>query len=449
MAASFSYPNVELQEIALVVHSWGYPIVEDDLRPPKGLKPEIVQMVYACAIQKLTGLTIAELEQSAERSLAVIEEWQLIAPSSRLHVLLYHATRVADGAGIDDFSMMDLVSPNFGRTHKILSAIVNFGRFSEERLPFVERLQQEYTRASEERDELQQEILNLRQKLTDHASQLKTDEPICVQLAAENQGLTAKLRDLYEEQNAGFQEAEALKVERDKLVLRKAGIQDEINVALDTNSRTKARIVQSPERLQRIITTMGDNAVEERRNVLANEAKARTLKLKLDTLVAYEQDIQTTVSHLTALTAEQESLDASLGKLAKAKADLERQIVVRKELELQQERAERRKANAEQKVEREQKYADEQREKSQGTIAKLKKEFEEMSLERRDNDHVVEETKREAAEIEQKMAEHLRQNEEELTKLLEEYWRLRHQTEVYMETLANKLGLDLEAVNTR
>jgi hypothetical protein len=26
------------------------------------------------------------------------------------------------------------------------------------------------------------------------------------------------------------------------------------------------------------------------------------------------------------------------------------------------------------------------------------------------------------------MAEHLRQNEEELTKLLEEYWRLRHQT---------------------
>jgi Nuf2 family len=138
--------------------------------------------------------------------------------------------------------MMDLVSPNFGRTHKILSAIVNFGRFSEERLPFVDRLQQEYTRASEERDELQQEILDLRQKLTDHAcvvlyglisysqlefcdrSQLKADEPICVQLAVENQGLTAKLRDLYEEQNAGFQEAEALKVERDKLVLRKVTI---------------------------------------------------------------------------------------------------------------------------------------------------------------------------------------------------------------------------------
>lgn len=75
---------------------------------------------------------------------------------------------MAHGAGIDDFSMMDLVSPNFGRTHKILSAIINFGRFSEERLSFVERLQQQYTKASEERDDLQQEILDLRQKLSDH-----------------------------------------------------------------------------------------------------------------------------------------------------------------------------------------------------------------------------------------------------------------------------------------
>lgn len=135
--------------------------------------------------------------------------------------------------------MMDLVSPNFGRTHKILSAIINFGRFSEERLPFVDGLQQQYAKASEERDDLQQEIFDLRQKLADHAcvafyyliadihqgrcnrAQLKADEPICSQLVAENHGLKGKLRELYEEQNAVFQEADALKVERDDLVLRK------------------------------------------------------------------------------------------------------------------------------------------------------------------------------------------------------------------------------------
>lgn len=56
-----------------------------------------------------------------------------------------------------------------------------------------------------------------------------------------------------------------------------------------------------------------------------------------------------------------------------------------------------------------------------------------MSLERRDNDQAVEETKREAAEIERKMTEHLRQNEEEMHKLLAEYWRLRHQAGTKLE----------------
>lgn len=63
-------------------------------------------------------------------------------------------------------------------------------------------------------------IVDIHQGLCTRA-QLKTDEPICTQLVAENHGLTAKLRDLYEEQNTVFQEAETLKVERDNLVLRK------------------------------------------------------------------------------------------------------------------------------------------------------------------------------------------------------------------------------------
>ncbi|GJJ12032.1 hypothetical protein Clacol_006272 [Clathrus columnatus] len=459
-AATFLPPQVDPSEIAYVIQSWGYPVTEEDLIPPKGLKPEIIQMVYACAITKLTGLTIMELEESAERSLAAVDEWQdLIAPSARLHVLLYHAyvsvlisvastyslrTRIAEGAAIEDFSMMDLVAPTYARTHRILSAIVNFGRFSEERYSFIERLQQQHLKASEERDDLQQQVIDLRQKIQEHKAKLNADEPVCAQLVAENQVGTAKLRELYEEQSAVFQESESLKMDREGLAMKKNGIQDEIEVALDTNARMKARIVQSPERLKRIINTMGENVFEERRNIAANEAKTRGLKAKLDVLAGFEQDLQANLRHLATLASEHDTLEASVAKLARSRAELEKQTVMRNELALEQERAERRKGNAEERLGREQKYAEEQRLKSQITIANLKKEFEEMSLERRDNDQAVEETKREAAEIERKMAEHLRQNEEEMHKLLTEYWRLRHQAEVYMETLANKLGLDFQ-----
>ncbi|KIJ34638.1 hypothetical protein M422DRAFT_70137 [Sphaerobolus stellatus SS14] len=447
MASTWSYPPVDVYEAAAVLQTWGFTGTADDLKSPKGLRPEVIQEVYAIAVHKLTGLTWEQLEESAERSLSVIEEYKtLIAPSARLHVLLYHATRVAEGAGIDDFSMMDLVTPTASRTEKILSAVINFGRFSEERQPFVERLQQQYTKASGERDELQQQILELRQKLEGHRAQLKADEPICAQLAAENHTLSARLRDLFEEQNEVVQEAEAFKLERDNLIGRKAGIQDEIAVALDTNARTKARIVQSPDRIRRIIATMEESVRLERQTISDNEGKARALKMKLDALATSEQDVRFSIEHLQALEVEHNALNDSLAKLGSVKAELDRQTLYRNELQQQKDRVLRRKANAEEKLEREQKYADNQRAKSQGTIAKLKQEFEEMALERRDNDHVVEENKKAAAEIDRKMAEHLRQNEEEMSKLLAEYWRLRHQTEVYMETLANKLGLDLEGV---
>lgn len=75
---------------------------------------------------------------------------------------------MAEGAGIEDFSMMDLVAPTYARTHRILSAIINFGRFSDERYSFIERLQQQYSKASEERDELQQQIIDMKQKIDEH-----------------------------------------------------------------------------------------------------------------------------------------------------------------------------------------------------------------------------------------------------------------------------------------
>lgn len=64
--------------------------------------------------------------------------------------------------------MMDLVAPTYARTHRILSAIINFGRFSEERYSFIERIQQQGLKASEERDDLQQQIIDLRRKIDEH-----------------------------------------------------------------------------------------------------------------------------------------------------------------------------------------------------------------------------------------------------------------------------------------
>lgn len=136
-------------------------------------------------------------------------------------------------------------------------------------------------------------------------------------------------------------------------------------------------------------------------------------------------------------------------------------------------------ANAQEKLERAQRHAEEKRQASQQTIERLQREYEKMDVERRDNDKQVEELRMEASDIESKggltscshpptypdcplqMAEHLKRSEAELNELLTEYWKLRHETgtnhffayihhstispEVYMETLANKLNMNVSS----
>lgn len=60
-------------------------------------------------------------------------------------------------------------------------------------------------------------------------------------------------------------------------------------------------------------------------------------------------------------------------------------------------------SNAQEKLERAQRHAEDKRLASQQTIERLQREYEEMAVERRDNDKQVEELRAEADEIERKV----------------------------------------------
>lgn len=114
-------------------------------------------------------------------------------------------------------------------------------------------------------------------------------------------------------------------------------------------------------------------------------------------------------------------------------------------------------SNAKEKLERAQRHAEDKKAAGQKNIDRLQQEYNEMSVDRRDNDKQVEALRSEADALEVKvmfrwnitqleltriqMAEHLKESQAELNELLVEYWALRTRTDVYMETLANKLNM--------
>lgn len=63
--------------------------------------------------------------------------------------------------------MRDLVFPEPERTRNILSAIINFIKFAEERTPFLKKLRDQSSSALEERDRTKQKVEELRQKIAE------------------------------------------------------------------------------------------------------------------------------------------------------------------------------------------------------------------------------------------------------------------------------------------
>lgn len=100
--------------------------------------------------------------------------------------------------------------------------------------------------------------------------------------------------------------------------------------------------------------------------------------------------------------------------------------------------------NAQEKLDRAQKHAEDKRLGSQKTIERLQQEYEQMALERRDNDKQMDELRKEADDVATRVrmipqidfvrlllalqtAEHHKKSEAELQELMTEYWKLRHE----------------------
>jgi hypothetical protein len=70
---------------------------------------------------------------------------------------------------------------------------------------------------------------------------------------------------------------------------KKEALHSEIRSIEDAIARTRARIVQSPERIKKTISIMSTTAMEDKKTVTVHEAKARDLQAKINTLLNIEK----------------------------------------------------------------------------------------------------------------------------------------------------------------
>ncbi|KAG5650919.1 hypothetical protein H0H81_010526 [Sphagnurus paluster] len=441
------FPQMSIPDITNALAGWGLSVSHEQLTRPS---PDFVEGVYCACLQQVTDINQDALRDPVQNALSAssVEEKDLYSLALNNNFLIYHLTRFAKAARVEDFNAKDVFSPERERTLILLSAFINFVKFTEQYCnAFVKDLRDSGEAITMERDQVSEKLAEIERNISamKYEAQFKAkiaeEEPRCEQLRLENSALRARMIATKEYQIAAVQEVEKLKGEKNTLIKRKEALNGEIASVSDAITRKRSRIVQSPERIKRTITSMSSTAVEDKKTVLTQELKSRDLQTKINALLNIEKDVRSCIEQLQTIEKEVQSLRVSQKELADLQDHLDGKKIERNELKLRQERVEKQLSNALEKLERAQRHAKDKKVTSQRTIERLQREYEEMDVERRDNDKHVEELRGEANEVEKKMADHLKKGETELNELLAEYWKLRLETDIYMETLANKLKM--------
>ena len=139
-----------------------------------------------------------------------------------------------------------------------------------------------------------------------HRDRSARDKPVCDQLNGENATLTGVMFTAKDAQERAVRDVEQYRQDRSSLVHRrvnfvsvdmvdtahktlKEALNDEIKSIEEAITRTRARIVQSPERIKKTISIMSTTAMEDKKTVMMHETKARDLQTKINALLNIEK----------------------------------------------------------------------------------------------------------------------------------------------------------------
>ncbi|PPQ63193.1 hypothetical protein CVT24_005738 [Panaeolus cyanescens] len=434
-----NYPTMKIRDIIHALTGWGIPVTPEQLKNPS---QEFVEGVYCACLQQVTDISAEVLEEPVQAALnnSQVDDPDLYSSALSNTIMLYHLSRFAKAARVEDFNARDLYNPDRDRTIILLSAFINFVKFTEQFSDsFLQELRERSDAVISQRDTVATQLQDTQRKIEELRARIAKDKPVAEKLEAENKKLTVAMFQTKDAQETAVRDVELHKTERNMLQKSKENIHSEIKSVEENIARTRGRIVQSPERIKKTISVMSATVLEDKKTIAMHESKARDLQAKVQALHHIERDVRGCIEQLQTIEREVRSLQLSQKELAEQRDLLEGKTIERNELRLKQEANQL--VNAQVKLERTQRHAEEKRHASQRALENLQKEYEHMALERRENDKNIEEIREESRQIKVKMHEHLKQSEAELNLLLSEYWKLRHETDIYMETLANKLNM--------
>ncbi|XP_006650889.1 kinetochore protein NUF2 homolog [Oryza brachyantha] len=310
MSSNFSFPEMAPAKIAEELHAYGLAPgnlrAEDITNPQPDLLPAVFSNFLASVVDP-TG--DGDLDQQLGfNALASLDNPEHHAEAIRVLRLHRKSRAFLESIQFPGFTLRDFLRPDPRRAVQVLSALVNFLYYREEKLALLQPIIDEFPNSDERDMELKAKIAEHKKAIADHELAAQMEEPMVQQLEAKVNSLKQKLVEYNKQQLALRANANAIHEKKEE-TLRKISESDfELMKLVQENSKLSAKIVQSPEKLQRSLEERKATRVELKN---AEKIAMQRVQEKTATLEIYSKASEKLSRHLSEMQALQEQVAAA------------------------------------------------------------------------------------------------------------------------------------------
>ncbi|XP_039137820.1 LOW QUALITY PROTEIN: kinetochore protein NUF2 homolog [Dioscorea cayenensis subsp. rotundata] len=337
MASTFTCPEMPAAEIISILAQTGIATLKpEDLAAPTA---ELMCSLYANFLSYLDPLGDDLDGQIGFGALELLENPDNHADSIRIFNLYRKVKDLLGSIRFGNFTLRDLLKPDARRTGQILSTIVNFLFYREDKLNMLQPIVDQFPAYEERRIELEEKITQLNKEILDHEVACQMEEPIVQELDAEVKQLRQTIQNYNKQQMSLKALFKELKDKNEAINEKISHADFVLSESAQENSKLLSKIVQSPDKLQRALDEKKIKRAEiknsERSAMQIVQAKTSTLEAytkafdKMSKHFAQVQAIQEQVNSVKVVDKDVKALKAKLGDQGVLNMSLEAKIVER------------------------------------------------------------------------------------------------------------------------
>ncbi|ONK56144.1 uncharacterized protein A4U43_C10F4590 [Asparagus officinalis] len=306
--SAFSFPERPVSEIIGVLAEAGIA----DLKPEDLSNPtaDVIFSLYTnflSYVNPLEDFPDGEIEFSA---LELLDNPDHHVDSIRVINLYRKIKDMLASIRYMDFTLRDLLRPEPKRTVHILSSMVNFLFYREEKLSMLQPIVDQLPGYEKRRMELETKIAELNREIMDHEVARQLEEPLVQEVDAEVKKLKQAIHNLNKQQVSLKTVAKGLKGKSDEIVEKISQADFELVKNVQENSKLLSKIVQSPDKLQRTLEEKKANRTEVQNS---EKLAVQNVQKKTTILEVYSKAYEKMSKHLFQMQAIQEQVNSAKG----------------------------------------------------------------------------------------------------------------------------------------